>query len=139
MERLAQESGNAAVERLKFLEGNWTCVVHIGGFTGRDDVKYAFSPDGLWMTETSQNKNERLWGLQVWGYDTHARKLVAYNFAKDGVHTKTVDGWVNGEFVSTRDDNGLVVKLRPVSNGSMLWIVESPEGRTVTREDCTRK
>ncbi len=93
------------------------------------------------MTELSQDSgtNGNDWATQMWGYDSHTQKLVAYNFARNGVFTKSVDGWVNGAFVSHRDDNGATVSVRPINASSIQWVIESADHSYVVKEDCVRR
>ncbi|MDP9017100.1 MAG: hypothetical protein M3N19_02110 [Candidatus Eremiobacteraeota bacterium] len=104
-------------------------------------MRYSFSPDGLWMTEVSLNSepNQDGYATQIWGYDARTGKLVAYNFGGNGVYTKSVLGWINGQFTSRRDDNGLTVALKPIDTHTMQWIISNPDGTRVAMEDCVRK
>jgi hypothetical protein len=138
----AQESDLAAMRKLMFLSGSWTCTVKGGDSSGlRQTVRHTFSPDGLWMTELSQDSGTKSddWATQMWGYDAHVGKLVAYNFGSNGVFTKSVDGWVNGVFTSRRDDNGTTVSLRPVDARSIEWLIESADHSHALREECLRQ
>ena len=136
----AQEDAGAAIKHLQFLAGTWTCSFQTANGPASQDVTYEFSPDGLWMTESSKPSSTGGddWGMQVWGYDRHSGKFVAYNFGANGVYTKTVDGWSNGEFRSHRDDNGLTVVLKPGGPTTMKWLVENTEGTLLASETCTK-
>ena len=113
----AHQSGSATMKRLAFMRGSWNCTVHDGQSNGLvQRTTYSFSSDGLWMTELSYDvgsKND--WETQMWGYDAHAKKLVAYQFTADGVYTKTVTGFIGKNFMSTRNDNGATVSLVPIT------------------------
>jgi hypothetical protein len=139
---LADESPTEVMRKVQFLAGVWACTLERGTSSGpTQKVSYSFSPDGVWMSEVSQvtSPAQNDWAIQLWGYDSNSKKLVAYNFGPNGVTTKTVDGWVEGDFVSHRDDNGLVVLLRPSDKNSMEWIVQSPSrASTLVSESCTR-
>jgi hypothetical protein len=50
-----------------------------------------------------------------------------------------VDGWVDGAFVSHRDDNGATVSVKPVDARSMQWVIESADHAYVVKEDCVRR
>jgi hypothetical protein len=125
----AQQADATAMQKLKPLTGSWACTVRGG------------QSDGLWMTELSQDTrtNGNDWATQMWGYDSHTRKLVAYNFARNGVFTKSVDGWVDGAFVSHRDDNGATVSVRPIDANSVQWVIESADHSYTVKEDCVRR
>jgi hypothetical protein len=132
----------SAMEKLSFLKGAWVCTIRGGSSNGLvQDVQYSFSPDGLWMTELSDasGPNQDDWATQVWGYDVNVGKFVAYNFAANGVFTKSVDGWINGSFVSHRDDNGASVSVKPIDSNSMQWTIESADHSSIVREDCVRR
>jgi hypothetical protein len=138
----AQQPDVTAMKKLSFLSGAWRCTVEAGTSNGLvQDVTYSFSPDGLWMTELSQDSGpgHNDWATQIWGYDARAGKLVAYNFTPMGVFTKSVDGWINGAFVSHRDDNGATVSVRPISSGSMQWVIESADHSNIVKENCVRR
>ena len=90
------------------------------------------------LSQKSEIKNDD-WAIQMWGYDVNAHRLVAYNFAHNGVFTKSVEGWLNGMFVSRRDDNGIIVSLKPINAKSMQWIVEAPDRSPILREECLRR
>ncbi len=138
----AQQQGTDALHKLAFLKGTWACTIKGGPGNGFvQDVKYSFSPDGLWMAEVSLNSapHEDDFATQMWGYDARTGKLVAYNFAANGVYTKSVEGWVDGKFISRRDDNGATVSLKPIDSHTMQWIISSADGTYVVSEDCVRK
>ncbi|HEV3155558.1 MAG TPA: hypothetical protein VGZ02_17265 [Candidatus Baltobacteraceae bacterium] len=140
--RAQQPDPSSTMQKLKFLAGAWACTVKGGSSNGLVlDVQYSFSPDGLWMTELSQDSgtNGDDWATQMWGYDAHAQKFVAYTFARNGIFTKSVDGWVDGAFVSHRDDNGATVSVKPVDARSMQWVIESADHAYVVKEDCVRR
>ena len=130
----------AAMQKLKFLTGSWACTIQGGPSSGLvENIEYSFSPDGLWMTEFSQDTRGGDWATQMWGYDARAKKLVAVQFVGAGVFTKSVDGWVGGAFVSHRDDNGAKVSLRPVDATNMEWIITSADGSYSVKEACVRR
>ena len=82
--------------------------------SGPAAMKHLAFTRGSWMTELSHDagsKND--WETQMWGYDVHTKKLVAYPFTSNGVYTKTVAEFVGNNFVATRDDNGATVTLVP--------------------------
>lgn len=138
----AQQPDKSAMQKLAFLSGTWACTIKGGSSNGFvQDVKYSFSPDGLWMTEVSLNSepNEDGYATQMWGYDARVGKLVAYNFGANGVFTKSVDGWVDGKFTSRRDDNGATISLKPIDNHNMQWIIASADGTYIVKEDCVRQ
>ena len=138
----AQQQGPEAIHKLAFLKGTWACTIRGGSGNGFvQDVKYSFSPDGLWMAEVSLNSlpHEDDFATQMWGYDTRTSKLVAYNFGGNGVYSKSVEGWVDGQFTSRRDDNGATVSLKPIDSRHMKWIITSSDGSYVVSEDCLRK
>ncbi len=140
--KLVERAGVSAMRRLSFLKGSWACTLKGGSSNGAvQGVRYSFSSDGLWMTELSQTlgAKENDWATQMWGYDVSASRLVAYQFAANGVHTKSVDGWIGGVFKSERDDNGAIVSLRPIDPRSMQWLVESADHSNLFREDCVRR
>jgi hypothetical protein len=122
----AQQPDISAMKKLGFLSGTWACTVEGGTSNGLVlKVGYSFSPDGLWMTELSQDAGpgHNDWATQIWGYDVRAGKLVAYAFTPYGVFTKSVEGWLDGAFVSHRDDNGATVSVRP----------------SIVKENCERR
>jgi hypothetical protein len=137
----AQQADPIVMQKLEFLSGSWTCTIKGGASNGLvEETHYSFSPDGFWMTETSHvARSNNDWETQMWGYDAHAKKLVAYQFLADGVFTKTVDGWVNGAFVSHRDDNGATVSVKPVAANAMQWVIESADHTYIVKEDCVRR
>lgn len=140
--KLAKRVGVSTMHRLFFLKGAWVCTLRGGNSNGLvQDATYSFSPDGLWMTERSEDSSARKndWATQMWGYDVSASRLVAYQFTANGVYTKSVDGWVGGVFRSERDENGAIVSLKPVSARSMQWFVESADRSSIVREDCVRR
>lgn len=135
------DDGLAAIQRLMFLKGTWDCTVAGGSADSiTQKVHYSFSPDHGWMTEVSDPSGPTAedWATQLWGYDSKSGKIVAYNFARNGVTTKSVTGWVNGSFVSRRDDNGLLVVLKPVSADIVEWLVKRQDQTTLVREECKR-
>lgn len=138
----AQQPDISAMKKLAFLSGAWVCTVEGGTSNGlAQNVEYSFSPDGLWMTELSQDSGpgQNDWATQIWGYDVRAGKLVAYNFTPYGVFTKSVEGWVDGAFVSHRDDNGATVSVRPISSRAMQWVIESADHSSIVKENCERR
>lgn len=138
----AQQSGPEAMRKLAFLSGTWACTIRGSSSNGFvQNVAYSLSPDGLWLSEVSLNSepNSDGYATQMWGYDARTGKLVAYNFGGNGVHTKSVRGWVNGEFISHRDDNGLIVTLKPIDDRNMQWIITSSDGSNLVKEDCMRR
>jgi hypothetical protein len=138
----AQQSDATAIRKLSFLEGRWLCTIRSGTSDGlKQDVKYSFSPDKLWMTEVSQDSGTggNDWATQMWGYDARTQRLVAYNFASNGVLTKSVDGWVDGRFQSRRDDNGAIVSVKAVGSSAVRWTVQRADGSLVVYEDCIRR
>ena len=138
----AQQSGLAAMQKLSFLAGSWTCTVKSGVSNGLVlNLNYSFSPDGRWMTEHSEDAETKGgdWATQVWGYDARSDKLVAYQFVASGVFTKTVDGWVDGVFTSHRDDNGATISLKPMGPKTMQWIIESADHSSTVKQDCVKQ
>ncbi len=137
----AQQSGPATMQQLAFMRGSWTCTVQNGASTGLvQRVTYSFSSDGLWMTELSHDagsKND--WETQMWGYDAHAKKLVAYQFTPDGVYTKSVKGFVGKNFVATRNDDGATVSIVPLTSKRIDWVITSADHSTVVKEHCVRR
>jgi hypothetical protein len=138
----AQEDPANAMKRLAFLEGSWHCTIQ-GPRVPKGDIdhlSYEFAPDWSWMIERSnlEENGRRYWSAQLWGFDAAQKKLVAYQFASDGVHTKTVAGWRGSQFVSTRDDNGATVSIKPTSPRAFDWIIEPADHSTVVTEVCTR-
>jgi hypothetical protein len=138
----AQEDASSAIKRLAFLAGSWTCTIQGPGVPRGDvdQLSYEFAPDWSWMVERS-NVSENHggdWSAQLWGYDAARKQLVAYQFTSSGVHTKTVAGWVGDQFVSTRDDNGARVSVKPISPRAFDWVIESADRSTVVTEACTR-
>jgi hypothetical protein len=127
---------------LRFLIGKWRCdLIGVGTSGVALDIDYSFSPDGLWMLEVSKDAGtlSRDWAMQVWGYDKNSKKLVAYDFTPRGVFTKSVEGWINGEFVSHRDDNNAAVSLRRLSDAHITWQISSANQRSVVTQDCRRR
>ncbi|MBV9270455.1 MAG: hypothetical protein JO165_05130 [Candidatus Eremiobacteraeota bacterium] len=135
-----QPSGAEAMRKLAFLTGTWKCTFKdTAGNNVVQQANYSFSPDGLWMTETSHDEgSDTNWETQMWGYDVRADKLVAYQFYGDTVSTKSVQGWVDGVFVSRRDDNNAIVSMKPVNQNSMEWIIKLGKPGTFI-EECSRK
>ncbi|MBV9264392.1 MAG: hypothetical protein JO324_08725 [Candidatus Eremiobacteraeota bacterium] len=130
------------MKRLGFLSGSWSCLIH-GKNVPKGDVdhvSYEFSPDWSWMIERStvRENGHDYWTTQLWGYDAGRKQLVAYQFTPNGVATKTVQGWIGGEFRSTRDDNGATVTVKPVSQNAFDWVIESADHSSVVTESCTR-
>jgi hypothetical protein len=137
----AQQSDASAMQKLQFLAGSWVCTVKGGRGNGLVlNLDYSFSPDGLWMTEHSEDAETKGgdWATQIWGYDAFSNKLVAYQFVSSGLFTKTVDGWVNGIFTSHRNDNGATVSLKPIDAKSFQWIIESADHSSIVRQDCVK-
>jgi hypothetical protein len=133
---------STAIKRLAFLAGRWSCTVNGGSSNGLTlDVRYSFSPNWLWMTEESQDSGAAGtdWATQLWGYDARTKKLVAFQFTQSGVFTKSLDGWVNGIFVSHRDENGATVSLKPLGANSFQWIIESSDHSYTVTQDCIRR
>jgi hypothetical protein len=138
----SQQLGASAMQRLAFLSGRWTCTVSGGESNGLTlDLSYSFSPNVLWMTEVSRTSEAtgNDWATQIWGYDARNQKLLAFQFTESGVFTKTVDGWVDGVFLSQRDDNQATVSLKPISANTMQWIIESADHSSTIKEDCVRR
>jgi hypothetical protein len=75
---------------------------------------------------------------QLWGYDPTDRKIVAYQFNKNGVSTKTIDGWIGNAFVSHINENGYVVSLVPIDSNSIRWTIEDPKKSFRITSDCTK-
>jgi hypothetical protein len=132
----------AAIKKLAFLSGSWRCVIQGKNVPSGDvdHVSYEFSPDWLWMIERSnlQENGHTFWTTQLWGYDAGRKQLVAYQFTRNGVFTKTVDGWVGGEFQSKRDDNGATVSVKPINENAFDWVIESADHSSIVTEACTR-
>jgi hypothetical protein len=137
----AQQTGAAAMQKLSFLSGKWTCTIKNGPSNGEIQlVKYVFSPDGHWMTETSwSDPGKKDYATQVWGYDANAGRLVAYQFARDGLYTKTVQGWMDGAFTAKRNDNGATVSVKQVGASAIEWTIASVDGSFVVKEECVRR
>jgi hypothetical protein len=137
----AQQADAGAIKKLEFLRGTWTCTVQNGPANiPVQESNYSFSPDGMWMTETSHDTgSSNDWETQVWGYDTKTKKLVAYQFVDEGVFTKTVDGWIDGAFTSHRDDNGASVTVRPTAGGSAQWVIASADHSYIVKQNCVRR
>jgi hypothetical protein len=138
----AQEADPGAIKKLAFLKGSWNCAIS-GPKAPPGDVDhltYEFSPDWTWMIERSnlRENGKVFWSMQVWGYDASRKQLAAYQFEPSGVYTKTVQGWVDGVFVSKRDDNGATVTLKPVSQNAFDWTIESADRSYVVTEECIR-
>lgn len=73
----SQQSPLYAIQRLAFLSGTWRCEVSGGSSNGGAlEINYSFSPDGLWMTETSRAAGSVAsdWSLQVLGLRHSARQ-----------------------------------------------------------------
>lgn len=135
------QQGASAIRKLSFMQGTWHCVLRGGPNTGfRDTLSYSFSPNGNWMIEQEGGiyRGQRLWSLQMWGYDPQRQKLVAYQFTNGGVATKSVTGWQNGLFVSQRDDNNATVSIRQHSKRAFDWIIQSPDKSQTATQVCTR-
>ena len=138
----AQTSGQDAMEKLAFMAGSWTCAIQ-GPKVPPGDVEhaeYSFSPDWTWMIERADltEKGRTYWSVQVWGYDLHQRKLVAYRFSSLGVSTKTVTGWDDGQFRSVSDNDGETVSIEPISKNDFNWIDESADHSWKVTEACRR-
>jgi hypothetical protein len=138
----AQEQNFDAIKKLAFLQGSWHCVVQ-GARVPAGDVdrlSYEFAPDWSWMLERSslREKGKDYWGVQLWGYDAQRKQLVAYQFNSAGVFTKTVSGWIDGRFVSKRDNDGTMVSILPIGPHSFDWVIESPDHSYKATEVCTR-
>ena len=135
-------TGNDDLSRLKFMQGTWTCpILRDGKPTGiTDHLTYRFFAGGQWMAEHDDyhENGQDASSSQMWGYDPHAGKLVAYQFMKQGIFTKTVYGWQSGEFVSRRNDNGAWVSIRPHSERSFDWIIQPADKSSTIVEACTR-
>jgi hypothetical protein len=130
------------MEKLAFMAGSWTCTIQ-GPQAPPGDVEhanYSFSPDWTWMIERSDltEKGRTYWTAQVWGYDLYQRRLVAYRFSSQGVSTKTVTGWVDGQFRSVRDDDGATVSIEPISKSAFNWIEKSADHSWTVTEACRR-
>ena len=137
----AQDQGPQAMKKLTFLAGSWNCVIRGGPSNGvRDHLVYEFSPDYLWMIERSNvtEGGQTNWSAQIWGYDAARSSLVAYQFSSGGVSSKTVEGWIDGRFVSKRDDNGSTVSAKPIDAHTFDWVIESADGSHVVTEHCSR-
>ena len=130
-----------AIQKLSFMKGSWHCVIHGGPSSGKsDNLRYSFLPGGQWMEERGDfyvNGRDE-WTIQMWGYDSVARRLVAYQFTPAGAFTKTVDGWVKGVFVSKRDDNGATVIIRPRNKRAFDWVITSADKTFTVVEACRR-
>jgi hypothetical protein len=137
-----QQQAVAALRKLHFMTGSWRCVVHGGlgnGYVSK--LSYAFSPDGLWMSESesaASSRYPRAWSMQMWGYDALHKSFDAYQFTPQGVFTKTVQGWQNGKFVSTRDDNQAIISIRPGSSRAFEWLIQTADKSSTVTETCTR-
>jgi hypothetical protein len=136
----AQQAGSTDIQRLHFLSGTWRCTVHGGPSNGLvQDARYTFSPDGRWMTETSHDAgSDKNWETQMWGYDAAAKKLIAVQFVRDGVFSKTVDGWTGDRFVSHRNDNGAEVSLERAGSDAATWTIASADRSFVVTQTCVR-
>ena len=128
--------------KLHWIAGSWTCV-----FVGTnvvhgapDHPRYRFFGAGLWLEESSDyhegGKDDS--STQIWGFDPAQKRLVAYQFSPGGVATKSVDGWVNGMFVSHRDDNGATVTIVPKGAKAFDWVIVSKDQTYTVREECKR-
>lgn len=139
---IAQQEDLGAIKTLAFLAGSWNCVVQGTAVPSGvvDHLTYDFSPDWSWMIERSDGgvKGHRYWSTQLWGYDARRKQLVAYKFDSTGVSTKSVNGWVKGQFQGTRDDNGATVAIRPISPDAFDWVTESADHSSIVTEACAR-
>ena len=138
-----QAQAVAALSKLHFMSGTWTCVVYANGSANGyvSKLTYSFTPDGLFMIESEHSatsKYPRVWSLQMWGYDVLHKSFDAYQFTPAGVFTKTVQGWRNGAFLSTRDDNQYTVSIRKHSNRAFDWFIQPPDKSSTVTEACTR-
>lgn len=123
------------------MAGSWNCIVRGGPGNGyASKLSYSFSPDGFWMveSETGLRKSPAGWSTQLWGYDRTQPGFSAYQFTPAGVFTKSVRGWENGEFVSTRDDNHAIVSIRKRSNRAFDWVIQSADKSSTVIEACKR-
>lgn len=130
------------MEKLAFMEGSWTCAIHGTQVPPGDAARatYSFSPDRRWMVERTNltEKGHMYWSVQVWGYDSHQQRLVAYRFTTQGVTTKTVAGWEGGQFRSVDDGSGEMVSIEPVSKNAFNWIEEAADHSWTITEACRR-
>jgi hypothetical protein len=136
-----QQRDISSIRKLRFMAGSWHCVVHGGPANGyATTLSYSFSPDGQWVIEQERGpkSNAEAWSLQMWGYDFRQHSLVAYQFTPAGLFTKTIRGWKNGEFVSTRDDNSAVVSLRQRSRHAVDWVIQPADKSAAVIEACTK-
>ena len=123
------------------MAGSWTCTYHGTNANGpADHPKYRFFGGGLWLEESSDYRQggQDYSSTQIWGFDPRAKRLVAYQFTAGGVATKTVDGWVNGLFVSHRDDDHSTVSIVPKGAKAFDWLIVSADHNTTIREECKR-
>lgn len=138
----AQTGGQEAMHKLAFMEGAWTCAIQGPNVPPGDaeHATYSFSPDWTWMIERSDltEKGRTYWSAQVWGYDSHQQRLVAYRFDSQGVSTKTVSGWSNGQFRSVRDGDGGTVSIEPISKNAFNWNEEAADHSWKVTEACRR-
>jgi hypothetical protein len=138
----AQTAESGAIEKLSFLVGSWHCVIE-GAKVPKGDVstaRYQFSPDRSWLIEyeSLRERGRSHWSMQIWGYNALQQKLVAYDFSAAGVLTKSVDGWVGGEFKSKRDQDGATVTIVPHTRDSFDWKIVTANGSTTVIESCRR-
>ncbi len=89
-------------------------------------------------SEKGVRKSASGWSTQLWGYDVTQPGFSAYQFTPAGVFTKSVRGWENGNFVSTRDDNHAIVSIRKRSNRAFDWVIQSADKSSTVIEACTR-
>ena len=139
----AQDLSGDTMTKLQYLGGQWSCTVSNEAthkLLERLAIDYSFSPDKLWMIERSHDAMDRAkdWALQIWGYDANSSRLVAIQFTKMGVFTKSVEGWHQGAFISKRNDNGATVTLTRPSPNSIRWVIESVDHSFVVDQDCIR-
>jgi len=138
---VTSQQAKAAMTRLHFMAGSWTCVIRGGQSEGLvDNPTYRFVAGGTWMEEYSDmgKPDSPYSSVQMWGYDGGSKSLVAYQFMGAGVATKNVDGWQNGIFVSHRDDNGATVSIQRKGPRAFDWVITPKGGGLTVREVCTR-
>lgn len=137
-----QQQAVAALRKLHFMAGSWRCVIVNGPSRGYvSKLSYSFSPEGLFMTESespASSKYPNVWSAQMWGYDVLHKSFDAYQFTRFGIFTKTIQGWQNGKFVSTRDDNQAIVSIRPRTSRAFDWLIQPPDKSSTVTEACTR-
>ena len=135
----AQQSASA-ITKLHRMAGAWTCAIVGTNTSGDIEHTSCFFDGGQWMEEVSmlRERGQDHSSTQIWGYDPKTTRLVAYQFTPDGVATKSVDGWVNGVFVSHRDDNGATVTIVPKGPKAFDWVIVSKDQTYTVREECKR-